>query len=537
LLSRAERTASILSAATSTPAQDLHAAWEAVLLNSFHDILPGSSIERAFDDQLAQLGGALHAGQRAELMALNVLASRVDTTVPAAEGDHPTATAFLVWNPHPHVYRGHVELEAALDYRPIFAYQNRVADLPLEVRGPDGEHVPFQVIETEHNFMAQVPWRSRVLVPIELPPLGWSVFQLGWREGASSHASPLPAAVAPRDGIIENGQYSVTARPGDRGIQISRNGQPVFSGAGLAAITVEDPWGSWGGMSEEPESLDLSQVRAEWTVQQVETLERGPERAVLWVRLTGGDSRLDLTFTLYRDRDAVDVAARVFWNERSARLKLVLPCGEQAEFDVPGGSVQRGPNGEVPGGRWVRVDGSHGSLGFASDALYNFDCKDGCLRATVVRATRYATDAVMSADDEPWRPAVDGGELRFRFVLAAGDDNLPRLARELEEPPLAQIVAASPGVLPRSGSLASLAPESLHLLALKPAEDGNGWILRVRETAGLLVQPQLNWLGEPLALKSVPPHTIASWRIYRGELGNWAAEATNITELPDEAGE
>ena len=79
--------------------------------------------------------------------------------------------------------------------------------------------------------------------------------------------------------------------------------------------------------------------------------------------------------SLCRERDAVDVAARVLWDERAARLKLVMPGADRAEFEVPGGTVERGPCGEVPGGRWVRADGRRGRFGFASDALYCFDLK------------------------------------------------------------------------------------------------------------------------------------------------------------------
>ena len=57
---------------------------------------------------------------------------------------------------------------------------------PLEVRGPDGLPLPFQVIETENNYFTQVPWRRRVVVPMTLPPLGWSVVTLGWVKSAGN---------------------------------------------------------------------------------------------------------------------------------------------------------------------------------------------------------------------------------------------------------------------------------------------------------------------------------------------------------------
>ena len=528
-VSRAETTGAVISAGLGTAPLDLKSAWDAVLINSFHDVLPGSSIERALDDQNAWLGGALHQAQSVELHALNALAQRVDTNVPTPEGDHPSAVALLVWNPHPHPYVGPIELEAGLDARPIFDYSGRPNDLPLDVRGPDGLPLPFQVIETENNYFTNVPWRRRVVVPVALPPLGWSVVTLGWVESPASAPAPQSPAVAQEPGMIENGFYKVQAQAGASGIQVWHQGRPVFTGDGLSAVTVEDPWGSWGGMSEEPDSLDLSVVRDRWTVSQVQTLEAGPERASLWVRLTGGGSRLDLTFSLAQDREAVDVSARVFWNERSARLKLVFPAGDQAEFDVPGATVKRGPIGEVSGGRWVRVSGPDGVFGFASDALYGFDCKDRALRASVVRATRYATDRVLDAEAEPWRPALDTGELRFRFLLSPGDDRLPKLAEELERPPITLLVPPSLGDLPRTGSLAALAPDTLKLLALKPAEDGQGWIVRVQETAGVESEATFTWQGTLLALGPISPHAIASWRLTAAQTG-WVAARTGVGE-------
>ncbi|MDD5261783.1 MAG: alpha-mannosidase, partial [Methylacidiphilales bacterium] len=178
-LVQSEKTDAIISASLNRPAQDLSAAWKSVLFNSFHDILPGTSIERAFEDQLAWLGSAYHDAQRVQLNALNALAARVDTTVPKPEGDHPSRVAFLVWNPHPHEYSGPVELEASLDYRPLFQYEDRPEQVPVELFGPEGRPVPFQIIHHEHLAMMNVPWRKRVVFQAKLPPMSWSVFQVG----------------------------------------------------------------------------------------------------------------------------------------------------------------------------------------------------------------------------------------------------------------------------------------------------------------------------------------------------------------------
>lgn len=459
---RAETTARVVGeilagSGVEAPAPALDEAWDAILVNSFHDVLPGSSIERALEEQIDWLGGARHAARKAELQMLSALAARVDTTVPAVPGSNPSAVPFLVWNPHPHPFRDAIELEAALDYRPLFAYQGRVGELPLEVRGPDGESLPFQKLETEHDSWSNVPWRARVLVPVDLAPGGWSVLTLG----AVEEARTLPEwegapATATGTGVIDNGIFRIQADEGECGIAIQRHGIPFLREPGLSAVTVEDPWGSWGGMNEESESLDLSQVRDRWRIGRVVTIEEGPHRAAMWVVLNGGHSRLELVLRLTRGRGAVDVSARLLWNETAARLKLVMPLGVNAstpmEFAVPGGSVSRLACGEVPGNGWVRV--AEADFGFASDALYNFDSKDGALRATICRATRYAmTDRETPGTQKPWRGVLDAGELKFQFVLAPGDEELPRRSLELTQPPLAVAVVPAEGPWTRSGSL------------------------------------------------------------------------------------
>jgi alpha-mannosidase len=233
---------------------------------------------------------------------------------------------------------------------------------------------------------------------------------------------------------------------------------------------------------------------------------------VLGVKLAAGHSELELKLSLWRGRNAVDVSARILWNERSARLKLAFNgAGKTAEFDVPGGSVVRPPCGEVPGGRWVRS----GRLGFASDALYGFDLHNGALRATVCRASRYANDLRQTADEVPWLPAVDRGELKFKFLLTPDTANLPQLAAELERPPVALSVPPGPGRLPRTGSLMRLSPASLEVLAVKPAESGRGMVLRVKAKGAC--HAVLQWLGQEVGLGSVRRGEIATWRVSRGK--------------------
>jgi len=511
--------------------------WDDVAFNSFHDILPGTSIERAYEDQLAWIGGTWHQAIARRHEALARLAARMDTSVTPVAGDFPTAVPLLVWNPHPHAVTAQVEVSVNPDFRPVWSYTDRVPELPMEMRGSDGRALAFQTLVNEDTFLPNITVRTRALVRLELPPLGWELVTFGYVEGAERPRPPSPVR-ADGPGAIENGIWRVEAEVCGSEIRLLRNGRSVFASGGMRFITVEDPYGSWGGLGDERESFIGWRERAAWRIAQVRVIESGPERATLWVELIGGQSSMALSLSVARDRDVVDAKLRLLLDERSARLRLIMPVGDRAEFEVPGGSIRRAPAGEVPGGRWVRMCSEPGSeagaesFGFASAQLSSFACEDGALVATIARASRYADSLVLGPDEQPWLPAVDRGELRFDLLFTYGNADLPRLARELVSPPVVEMVAAKParrGLLPRRGSLLAVAPTSLAVLALKRAEDGKGMVLRVQETSGTAAVATLTVGGKELLLGRVAANAIASWRLTtRGR--SWKAVACDGLE-------
>jgi alpha-mannosidase len=326
-------------------------------------------------------------------------------------------------------------------------------------------------------FPADCTWRKRVVVPVQLPPLGWGVYSLGWVEGARP----------------------IAAKPWKSTLRVEDDAIVLWCNVRLTAMTVEDGLGSWGDFGERPELCNLQAVRKRWRVTKAMQLEDGPERVAWWVRLAGGASRIDLMVRQYRGRDAVEFDARVIWNQSGERLKLVFSgFGRTARYEVPGGTIKRGECGEVPGGRWVA-----GRYGVATDALYNFNLHDGDLQATGCRGSKYAWGGGLDLD-EPWRPTVDVGELKFRFLVTHDLAALPRLARELEMPPIVQSVPPRPGKLARSGSFGDT---NLTLLSLQT--DGRALIVRLQNDTGR--RQAAGFRG--IALGTLGAGEIGIWRI------------------------
>ncbi|MFA6288928.1 MAG: glycoside hydrolase family 38 [Opitutaceae bacterium] len=521
LVSEAEITRSVIDASMRSPSQDLTEAWHALAFNAFHDILPGTSIERAYEDQSAWLGLAFHRAQEARFNALNRLAACVDTSVPPPRRDDlPKDVPFLVWNPSPRPFSGLVEIEAGLDYRPLWEFRGKADQLPLVVFGANGKPQPFQAIETENSYMPDLPWRKRVLVPVEVPSLGWTTLRLGWRDKAQDR--PSSGNCSARNGVnpqISNGRWAVEKKDG--GLRIRKDGRNFFTaGRQIELQTLNDPWGCWGGMNEEPASINLEEVTEKWRMTECAVLESGPLRSKLWTRWQGGRSWLDLTFQVADNNPGLKAEGRLLWNERSARLKLVMPCKGRLDYDVPGGRISRDDKGQVPGGRWTVRSRRGGSLGFCSDVLGDFDATPEELRVTLARATRYANDVPTDTQEKKWQPATDCGGLKFQFCFF-DDALLPDDAVDaLLHPPLATIAPGLKGPWSKSGSFGRLSPDSVRLLSLEHIGEKQ---LRIRvqnrgesSSAGVFV------LGDTrLELGTLGSQQIATFVVEQKKSGRW----------------
>ncbi|OAM87287.1 glycoside hydrolase family 38 [Termitidicoccus mucosus] len=545
-LARGERMRSLVTAiCADVPAFSLDEAWRTLLFSAFHDILPGTVIEHAADDQLAQMGGVIDAASRCETVTLLGLARSIDTGAGMWElpEDHPLPQPVLIWNPHPWEIEEHVEIEVSLDNRPLWNYSGTGKTLPfVVVERATGRVLPHQDIPVVHDSLVDLIWRRRVVVPVSIPSCGWSLLHVGLdplgmlkkEPGAKSREMERRSLL---EVTIKNKHLYATAKVGASSITFEKGGA-AWLGDGLQVRVYEDRWGAWGGMLEERDSWLLTKEVERWTVSQSAILEEGPEVSRMWVRFEGAHSHVELILSLARDSGHVDIHARVLLNDRGVRLKLVIPASGAeglARFAVPGGSVWRSPCGEVPGGRWVSAGAGADAVGFASDALYGFDTTETELRATIARTSRYGGDVHREPQERPWQPCMDIGDLKFRALLTPEIDSLERLADQLQEPlvvqtvPITKIFSPEPAsFLPAKGSLFSVESKAVRVLAICPG-NRDSIELRLQNTSNAPLSPLVvNWLGKDIELGHVDAFEIATWEMRRADGGTWTCERTVI---------
>ena len=447
---------------------DLREGWERLLLNQFHDILPGSSIRQVYEDSAAdfarifELGEAALAGAQAALL-------------------------------------GEVGLEqgSVVVLNGLALERGGLVALPLEglngksLAGEEGEPLPCQEVGSGED--------KRLLVSVpEVPSLGYRAFPIVERGGDT--ASPLELSPRRLDTPFYRLELSEEGRI--TSLFDKRHGREVVAPgqAGNALQAFED----------KPIAFDAWDIDIYYQDKRTEVTElleavveeRGPLRGVL--RLTWRFFRSTITqrLTVYARSPRLDFVTEVDWQQEQTLLKVAFPTtvrATRATYDIQFGAIERPTHWntswdwarfEVPAHKWA--DLSEGNFGVAlmNDCKYGYDVRDNVLRLTLIKSA-------IRPDAE-----ADKGRHRFTYSLLphAGDwrgEVIPQ-AYDLNLPLRASVRPAQAGRLEPQHGFAAAEQDNVIIDTLKRAEDGDGWILRVFEAKQCRGLCSLTF-GRPLA--------------------------------------
>ncbi len=474
--------------------------WKAVLLNQFHDILAGTSLEVAYDDAGDAYGEARTIAARALQQAVQAIAWKIE--IPFADGSTPV----VVFNPHAWPSRANVELETD-------GLQNAGSLIDEQ-----GHSVALQTVRSQAVVGG---WRRRVSFTAELPALGYRVLR--------SSAVPSPTVEPPTaENVIENAHWRLTVDPRTGNVSSlfdRRLNCEVLAAPGGRAVVMDDPSDTWGH-----NVTRFQQEIGTFGSPRMQLLEHGPVKSVLRAETRYGQSTLVQDFSLIDGIDAIQVNVMVDWHEHQKALKLrwpVLVRMPKATYEIPYGAIERAPTGdEEPGQSWFDVTGVHERTGdtyglsLLNDAKYSFDVRGSEMSLTVLRSPAYAHHDPARVDSEAGVGFIDQGVQRFQYALlphTAGwqEAQTARRAAELNQPAIALLDTFHEGPLAGATSFAEAIPEAIAITALKLAEDGSGDVIvrcfetSGRETTGRICLPFVGQVVE-LAFK---PHEIKTLRV------------------------
>ena len=446
------------------PRQRLNDAWTLVMGGQFHDILPGTSIPKAYEYSWNDEVLAMNQFASVLTSATGAVASALDTR---AQG-----VAVVVFNPL------NIEREDIVEAELSFPGS---APKGVRVFGPLGREVPAQLSGGKVIFLARVP------------SVGYAVYDV---QASESGAPAGPSSLIVTESSLENARYRVRLDQNGDVASIydkSTERELLYSPARLE-IKTDNPaqWPAWNMDWEDQSRAPRAYVQGPAKIRVVESgparvavedaREAEGSRFVQTIRLSAGDAGNRVEF-----RNIID------WMTKEAHLKAVFPltvASPVATYNWDIGTIERSTDNpkqfEFPSHQWFDLtDRQSGSYGMTvlSDCKYGSDKPDdNTLRLTLIR-TPGTRGGYTDQGTQDW------GRHDFVYGIAghAGDFRSAQTdweAFRLNQPLVAFQSLGHAGELGRSFSLMEVSHRRIRVLALKKAEESDEVVVRLVEMDG-----------------------------------------------------
>ncbi|MCE0522948.1 MAG: alpha-mannosidase [Methylacidiphilales bacterium] len=406
------------------PQAEINKLWEIVLLNQFHDIIPGSSINEVYQDSAKHYAQVLEATARLrDAAAARFLPSK-------AKGPHALALNTLSW---------------------------------------------------PRREVAKVPGRG--LSFVEAPAYGYAV-----TKPQTTTAHPVSVAKSASGFTLENtlvrAKFDAQGRLTSF-LDKRHDRECIEPGAkGNQFVLFEDKpekWDAW-----DVDIYHLEKRRHVGAVKKITVVESGPLRGSVELEVEiSPKCSLTQRISLAAESPRLDFESRVNWHETDQFLKVEFPLALRSEFatyEIQFGHVRRPTHFnttwdfarfEVSAHRWADLSEPNFGVALLNDSKYGYACHANVLRLSLLRAPK-SPDAF-----------ADMGEHHVRYALFP-HENGPQLGGVIPEAaafnqPLR--VSSTPAA-PQSKSFFRLDNPAVVLDTVKKAEDSGDLILRLYESHG-----------------------------------------------------
>ncbi|HLO66185.1 MAG TPA: glycoside hydrolase family 38 C-terminal domain-containing protein [Holophaga sp.] len=445
------------------PKETLDKAWGLMLRNQFHDILPGTCLPKSYEYAWNDGIIAARAFEGALLDGAAGVARALDTRV---EG-----TPLVVFNP------------LGVDREDVVE-----ALVPAGLEKGDLEAVDGAGKAAPAQRTLGVDGRQRVIFIAKVPAVGFAVY--GLRPGKAAAGTLKVQA-----GSLENGRYRAALdASGDLASLYDKQlKRELLSAPARLDIQEEKPnrWPAWNMDWKDRQKAPRAHVGG---AAQVRIVEQGPVRVAVEVARETEGSRFVQVYRLSAGDagNRLEVASVVDWKTSQASLKASFPLASSnpvATYNWDLGTIQRGNNDpkkyEVPTHGWMDLTDPAGAYGVTvlTGAKVGTDKPaDGTLRLTLL----YTPGVNRDYREQRWQ---DWGRHAFTYGLAghAGDWRKGQAtwqAQRQDQPLTAFQVEAHAGPLGKRFSLLRVSSPQVAIQAIKRAESGEGYVVRLQELEG-----------------------------------------------------
>lgn len=429
------------------PEKAIERGWEILLLNQFHDIIPGSCIEEVYVQTDKEYEEIFARGKE----TLHQLAEKGARSI--CTDDH----AIIVYNTQGYVRNDIIEVEGLEKAAVAKIMDEERNSLPMQ-RTSEGKIV----------FYAE-----------DIPKHGYKVFY--YAEGNEETQE------AEWDGHFENRFYHVTfnealeivslieKETGKEFIQEGKKGNEL--------VTYEDRpmnWDNW--------DIDVFYKKKPYfadKISEVRIIEDGKVRKTLEIVKQFADSVVTQHIHLYHDIPRIDFETHADWKEHNVLLRVNFPVDvntTKATYEIQFGNVERETTNnhswdtakfEACGHKWADLSEDNNGISLLNDCKYGYGIKDGNLSLTLIKAGTYPNE---HAD-------IGTHDFTYSIYPHAGrwqDAETIEMAYNLNVPPVVVLQDKNAGEETVKEFVACDA-ENCFIEVIKEAEDKNGTIVRMYE--------------------------------------------------------
>ncbi|MCC7447861.1 MAG: alpha-mannosidase [Anaerolineae bacterium] len=473
------------------PHERLNEGWRLILLNQFHDVIPGSSIGEVYAESMKDYERVFEIGESVLRESIDAIAEHL----PLAEGERglvllhtsgssrwndPVVPIPAEWLPEGYIVESVADgktqaIQPSHDASTLLmrtdGFMNCTELRVLRFKPSDDKADPTnrEANESRHARHSGTP--LAIPVSAEAPePQGLL------RRTNQPH--PLP--------ILENIYLKVQFNELGEIVSLydkQSNREIIPTGAvGNQLQAFEDrpaKWDAW--------DIDLGYGDKMWTAEpeSITVIENGPLRATIEVRKKILNSSVIQRIALVQDSQCLDFHTTIDWRERHVLLKVAFPVNilsPLANFGIQFGSVQR-PTHHNTSWDWARFESvAHGWASLAesdygvsllSDSKYGYDVHDNVLRLSLLRAPTFPD------------PEADQGQHEFIYSLLPHRSGMENggSADDLNNPIIAFPIQGKGGTRFLAEQPLITAYHNVVIETVKGAEDGRGIIVRLYEAA------------------------------------------------------
>ena len=439
--------------------EQLNTGWQLLLLNQFHDVLPGSSIREVYDDAERIYADVRRIGEEIRSEALNVLREQFGLA------------------------------ERGIAFFNTLPWERTD---PLQISGSAMSNVAGTQETTD--------WDGNPIVLVDgvsMPPCGVSIFsEPAIAPDASASQTCWISTTDSSFITLHNAYYDliINAHGEIERLYDKRAERYVFveGQTGNQLIAYEDRplnFDAWDiDLFYEEKPYPLHDTPA------IRIVEEGPVRVTVEVEHSYLASRTTQRISLWRASPRIDIATEIDWHQHQTVLKAVFPLAinsSRATYEIQFGSVERPTHRntswdmarfEVCAHRWADVSEGGYGVSLLNDSKYGHDCHDNILRLTLLKSGVFPD------------PDADQGIHRFTYSLLPHqgdwrDAQTVRRAYELNVPAFVVSNASVETTSERVANVLTIEAYSLvytdceHVVVetVKPAENGDGLVVRLYE--------------------------------------------------------